>query len=193
MAKGVNLRNLLVSVNTLGLDTTLRSLAHIRNGQRDALMGGVNDTLKNGRTYASKLIRDKVNIKKKDLDPHITVDWATKARQAGTLFIRESERIPLKYFGAKELKRGGVSYRIEKKGPKKTLKSAFIIERFGGHVFTRKGLQRHPLQKHHGISAWGAFVVNDYIRPTQKYVTERLQYNIERRVNMLLLRAAGKL
>lgn len=192
MAKGQTLQNTLVVANLVGIDKALKAVKHLKNGQRDALMGGINDTLKTAKTYTSKLIRDKVNIKKKDIDPHITTSWAKKDKLSGALFIKESERIPLKYFGARETAKG-VTYKIDRQGSRKMLASGFIVESMGGHVFIRRGKKRFPLRKPKGVSAWGTFVKNDYIQPTQRLIYSKLAHNIDRRVRMLLLRSEGKI
>lgn len=191
--------NQLFVLKTKGLQETLAGVSHLKNGQRSALMGGINDTLKSARAYASKLIRDKVNLKKKDLDPYIGIFHAQKQRLSGSLNVKPGRRISLKYFGARQTK-AGVTYKIDKKGAKKTLNKGFMGPKLGvmavklkGHPFVRVKDKRKPVAMAVGVSAWGAFAVNEYPARTKEYAQEQLEKNVARRVNFLLLKAAGKI
>lgn len=62
-----------------------------------------------------------------------------------------SFRIPLKYLGARQKKKG-VSYVVRKGGGRETLKHAFISDKLGGHVYMRITKDRLPIIKPMGPS-----------------------------------------
>src|SRR5690606_26572290 len=95
-----------------------------------------NDTARRQKTAVSKKIRDRVAIKKKDIDRYIYIDRATPQKPGAAVVLSESARLPLKYFGARQIKKG-VTYKVGKQSGRSTAASAFgpKIKRLGGHVF----------------------------------------------------------
>jgi hypothetical protein len=69
---------------------------------------------------------------------------------------------------------------------------AFILNKFGGHVFRRVGKERLPIRKLMAVSAWGVFVKNDMTPEVEKYAQDQLEKNVVRRVNLEVLRRTGK-
>ena len=188
-------------------------LSGIKNGVRDALVGAINDTSKQQRTWLSTQIRERVNIKKKDLDPSISIKHATKTTLSGAIRMSADKRLPLKYFGAKQTAKG-IAYKIKKGGPRQKLETPKVetttkrgkkkkvkdtsvgyfgpnIARLGNHAFKRTTRNRLPIVKLHGPSPWGVFTENKMERPAETETANVLDRNIDRRVKMLLLKAAG--
>lgn len=177
---------------------------------RRNLAGAVNDTLKEGRTGASRGIRARVAIKKEDVDKYIHVDPARFARAtdvAGRLKIKESQRIGLKYFGATQTARG-VTYRIAAGGNRKLIPGAFGppgnlgkrlgktqgIAKLGKQVFRRAGKARFPLiGPLKGISAWGVFVKAGMDKETVIDLRRRLAVNLQDRINFVTAALAGEI
>lgn len=192
-----------VSVDARKLDEVTRLLADVKNGVPKALVGAINDTARQTVTQISKAIREKVNIKKKDIDPHIRRTTATAGRMSARITLSESKRLGLKYFGAREYgakgrgvqrQAGGVSYQIDKRGGRKRIPGAFEgPPRLGGQIFKRLGKKRLPIRKLQGISPWGAFVMSGMRRKTQAEALALLEKNIDRRVNFLLLKQSGQI
>lgn len=183
-----------VSVDAHKLDLITKQLSEIKNGVPKALVGAVNDTTRQTVTQISKAIRERVNIKKADIDKHIKKTHATPARMSARITLSESKRLGLKYFGAKQDKRkgGGVRYQIDKRGGRKLIPGAFIgSARLGEQVFKRVGKKRFPIRKLQGISPWGAFVMSGMRRKTQTEAQALLEKNLDRRVNFLLLKQSG--
>ena len=166
------------------------------------IVGALNDTAKHEKTNISKLIREKVNIQKRDIDKHIFVTRAYPKHLVATVNLEKTERISLKYFGARQTKKG-VTYRISKSatpagrgGPRRAgrIPDAFgpNIPRLGGNVYRRKRLgdgkkaPRLPIVKLHGPSAWGVFLRHD-MRPevntsARAYLKNRLQHRVQYQV-----------
>lgn len=183
-----------------------------------ALSGAVNETLKETETGTSKAIRAKVNIKRKDLDPHLVVIKAKPSpNPAGRFTIKESQRISLSDFGAKQTPKG-VTYKIGKTGSRSFIQSAFGppgvravgqtiggrfagVSRFvastgyarlGNQVFRRAGKSRLPLVGPlKGPSAWGVVVKNQI--DTQAVINARasLEKNLQQRVAFYIKKHAG--
>ncbi len=169
-------------------------LQGIANGLPRALSGAVNDTVAKEKTNMSREIRAQVNIKKKDIDPRLTRTRATPGNPQASITLAKTSRLPLKYFGAKQTKRG-VTYKIAKGASRSLLPSAFgpNIDRLGNHVYVRAGKDRLPIVKVMAISAWGAFVKNNLEAPTVADAERVLEHNLERRCRAVLLKSQGKI
>ncbi len=175
-------------------------LAGLKDGVPKALAGAINDTGTQERTQISKGIRQKFNIKKKDLDPLISVSpKATPKDLRGGVHLQKSKRPGLQVFGAKQIA-SGVSYKIEVGGARKTIPGAFMGPRPGvlatklhGGVFIRKGKSRLPIVKLKGISPWAAFLKSGMLAPTTKDTEQRLMKNVEARTKFLILKANGEI
>jgi hypothetical protein len=160
--------------------------------------GALNDTAKHEKSNISKLIREKVNIQKRDLDKHIGISRASPKYLVAQVMLEKTERLSLKYFGARQTKKG-VTYRIAKAatpagkggrraaGPKERITDAFgpNIPRLGGNVYRRlrgqpsskyesrnkaKGNRTDnlPIVKLLGPSAWGVFIRHDMRKDVNK-------------------------
>ncbi len=81
---------------------------------RRAAQATLNRVAKSGKTEISSKIREDWKIKKKDLDPKITVKPKIYGDLSAALEVR-GESINLLYFDAQEI-RGGISKRLERKG-----------------------------------------------------------------------------
>lgn len=173
----------------------------------------VNDTVKEvGLSQKNpksvlKQITDKVNIKAGALRKLkvIRVDRAVAGhRPTGQITLSESSRISLKEFGARQTARG-VTYKIEKAGPRKQVPSAFgpgtketntrgaRPKVMGGHIFKRILKARLPVRKLRGPSPWGVFLAAGGPEIAAADAEQRLHKNIHQRLNFLLLKAQGKI
>lgn len=175
-----------------------RVLARAGKDVNKLLVTAVNDTAKQVRTRMSTKIRDHVNIKKKDVDQHIKFAKA-EAVPATVIKLSETARFPLKYFGAKANSRG-VTYRIKKGSGRQFVPGAFGppggkrtgIARLGFHVYRREDKSRLPIRKLFGPSPYGVFKENNLLGSTVDEGNLLLQRNIDRRLNLMLLRMEGK-
>lgn len=164
-----------------------------------AQAGAINETLKELETATNRRIREtRVAIKRKDLDPYITIQTAKISGASGRLTVKESTRIPLRFFGAKEKKsRGkkkvglGVAYTI-RTGERKVSPHAFIVGKFAGNVYQRApGAKRLPIIKQRGPSAWGLVVKNKIDTQAIADAPALLRKNLEQRVAFYIKRHAG--
>lgn len=155
----------------------------------------VNDTAKQTQTAIASGINKRVMIKVGDAKRHIRRTKAIAANPSASVILGESERITLRQFGARQT-RAGVSYKIARDEPRKTIKSAFgpKIDLLNNQVFVREGKSRLPIEGPKlGPSPWGVFVMSDLEPQVLELSGERLQKNMERRLNVALLRRQGKI
>lgn len=155
------------------------------------------DTTKQTKSDISKRVRTDLNIKKKDFDPYL---HGVRIGDGGKVSVKESRRIPLREFGAKDTQSRGVTYKIARNKPRGRIPNAFILgiakrlgkpHDFGGHVFKRVGKSRLPIMQPKGVSLWGYFVKNNLLDPVAKKARENLMKNLIRRVRLEVLRRTG--
>ena len=146
-------------------------------------------TAKGIKTEISKGIREKVNLKKADVDDKIVI--RTRGSNISVVLM-ESYRFGLNRFGARQTRKG-VSYRISKQGGRTTIPGAFIVESKGGNVFRRTGESRLPIQILRGLSPWGAYVQNDGLDERIRDAgSERFQRELVRRIDREITKRAGR-
>jgi hypothetical protein len=179
-------------------------LREIRNGTNKAISGAINDVLPKMKTRTIKEIRGKVVIKRKDVAPYIFTDKSNVKKLSGQLRVNAASRIPLKFFSPKQVGKrafgsrkrtkggnAGVTYRISKDGKRPLLPGGFIGP--GGWVGKRKGRERKPVRFPAGVSAYGVFL-KGLVRDKELAIAPGdLAKALDRRVNFLLLAAAGKI
>ncbi len=135
----------------------------------------VNKTTKKVRTVISREIRTELAAPARAVNKVLRIGRrATKTSLGSSVTLLQTSRIPLRDFGAKQ-NRVGVSYRISKRGGRKTLPGAFqgpkpgvIKASWKGHVFIRVGNSRLPIRHLKGPSPWGVFVKRGMAPKIQK-------------------------
>jgi hypothetical protein len=196
-------------------------LREVPGGIKRAVARAGNETFAEAKTQIVKLVRQHINILAKDVSSHINMQhrmkWVAGTIQ-GKLVIPWGERLGLKYFGAKQTKKG-VTYLIKKGGGRKLLPGAFIgTQRLGEQVWMRAGLRKRPrvkkiiqhpkagrkknrkyawpdlpIYKRMGASIWGVMIKNDLLEPVRQSMQMNFHKNLIQRVDAELLRHAGKI
>lgn len=162
------------------------------------LSAAINQVSKKTRLDMGRAIRETVALKKDQSEKPISVAMSsTPANLQALVRLKKTKRLGLRHFGAKQ-DRKGVTYKIGKKGGRKRINGAFqgpkpgvIKMSWKGNVFKRTGQKRLPIQQLNGVSAYGAYVKNDLTAPQVAAVFDQLVYQIERRINLNVLRAEG--
>jgi hypothetical protein len=138
---------------------------------------------------AQKNIKKTIKIKKK----------ASNSEKVPTAIVTQSQtdRIPLRGFGARQTKKG-VSYKVSKTKGRKDIQGAFQGPRPGiikpswrGRVFKRAGKSRLSIIQLFGPSPWGVFVKNKMKKPIVKESKQELIKQIERRIRFMKLKESG--
>jgi len=181
-------------------------MAHLKHAEvkvKVALANAVNKTARYIESQVAKDIVKEVAIKQRDIKRYIDIKTrANKGNPRAVVVLSKSKRIQLIYFGARQNK-SGVSYKIAKKGPRKFIKSAFIMTRGKKRttetvgddfrmVTKRIGKARLPITGPlRGPSPWGVYVINGMQKKTVTDGTARLRKELKEQVRVAMLRAKG--
>ena len=131
------------------------------------------------------------------------------SRPRGHVQLEKTARLPLKHFGARQTRKG-VTYRIDKRGQRKTHPTAFIpsqvahgprsrtpsgrlrpqprIRHMGGHVFARAYDNPRKLIKQFALSPWGMYVENPMQKRTVNEARETARKELANRVSFAKFR-----
>ena len=66
-----------------------------------------------------------------------------------------------------------------------------LAPKLHGGVFKRVGGDRHPIVKLYGVSPYGAYAKNDMSKAEVEFINKSLMTEMERRINLNILRANG--
>ena len=160
----------------------------------------INATAKKTKVLMSKQIRRELasTVKASVVKELIKIGApATESYLSTKVVLRESKRLPLRDFGARQNK-SGVSYKISKQKGRSVVSGAFQgptpnirNARWRNRVFKREGKARLPIQQLWGPSPWGVFVKQRYKPETVKETQDELRNQINRRINLRILRRQG--
>jgi hypothetical protein len=158
------------------------------------LMLSINETLDQQKTRVGQRIREIINIRQRDITPHIrVVRRANKKHTSGTLRISESKRLNLAKFDARQTKKG-ITAKIFKFGERRLYPGTFglNIDKLNNRIYRRSGTKRLPIESVNVLSPWGAYVKNPYIdQETLRDSQAMLSKNINRHLRFVLLKEAG--
>jgi hypothetical protein len=137
------------------------------------------------RTAMGRGIRAELALKASTVRDGITISRATPGKLEVDLKV-DRRPIPLQEFGgAAKVRqtREGVAVRIKKGAPRTVIKSAFLVDQYGGHVFSRRGPERGPLKMRMGpsIASQSAEAWPDAERRAAEVLTVRLDHEVTRR------------
>lgn len=160
--------------------------------------GAINAVSRKTKTKIGKDIRSVVALKAAEAKRPISiVGRATPGHLSATVSLRKTKRLGLRHFGARQDK-SGVSYRISKQGGRQRVNGAFQgptpnIRKMSwkGNAFRRIGKSRLPIVKLLGVSAYGAYAKNELSGPQVEEINEEITRQMERRINLNVLRANG--
>lgn len=167
-----------------------RMLRNVPNALPKVMSRAINKTATSARAEITRRIAARAKIKAKAIRQAIVIHKASYKRWQATLNVTH-KRIPLIHFGARQLKKG-VTYRIEKTGPRKRIKSAFVQTMpVSGHkgVFRRyrATTRRLPIIELYGPSVAGVFEgAAGIARGVQQSALQKLEANIDAQVRYLL-------
>ncbi len=187
-----------ISVDMQQVLALQNALIGTKRGLQTEMRVAINKAVNSTFTKVSRDVRKEVMVKARDIKKVMRkVRPKAGMMPNGQVILEHENRLSLKYFGARQNKtrRSGVSYQISRKGGRKILKGGFmgprpgvIAPRLGGHVFKRKGKARLPIQKKFGVSPWGVYLVNKLDPETKRFAQNRLQVEMNRRLDYVLRR-----
>ena len=162
------------------------------------IAGAINQVSKKTKLEMGRDIRKKVAIPKDEVENPLSIRaQATEGNLSAVVSLKETKRLGLRHFGARQDKRG-VSYKIDKTGGRKRVNSAFqgpkpgvMRMKWKGNAFKRVGASRLPIVQLKGVSAYGTYKKNEMAGPQVKSIESELTKQLERRIKLNVLRASG--
>lgn len=115
----------------------------------------VNDAGRFGETRVGRAVRQEIPLTVADTKRVIkrTKATASSDNPKSTITVKR-EPISMKRYKPRQTAKG-VTVKPRKKKPRQLIKSAFIAETVGGHVFRRRGKERLPIDRQQGPTAVG--------------------------------------
>jgi hypothetical protein len=162
------------------------------------IAGTLNAVSKKTKLEMGREIRKRVAIPKGEVEKPLTIKTqASPGSLSAVVSLKKTPRLGLRHFGAKQDKRG-VSYKIGKTGGRRRVDGAFMGPKPGavktswrGNAFKRAGSSRLPIIKLLAVSAYGTYKKNELAGPQLKAIEDELSKQMERRINLNVLRASG--
>lgn len=187
-----------IQINAKQLKRLREAVGKSKKNIKKELAGAINATSKKTKLQVGRDIRKTVNLKKDEAEKPLSLRaTATEANLVAVVSLKKTKRLGLRHFGARQDKRG-VSYKISKTGGRSRVNGAFQGPRPGvmkmswkGNAFKRVGKERLPIVMLKGVSAYGAYAKNDLEGPQVKEINKELSKQMERRINLNILRANG--
>lgn len=181
---------------------TSRARAYLKQLEREEIPKVIGRTLKRAaktlKVHASREMRQRINLKKSVIDAAISTRRSNEVQNLMALAlgrawfeIRYSGKpFGIRDFAARQTSRG-VTFKVARKGRRKTYvrdgNKGFFVQRFGGHVFTRVGIDppgsaRAKIKKASGPSipqfAATQRVQKDLIKHARDFWARELERNI---------------
>jgi len=162
------------------------------------IAGAINQVSKKTKLEMGREIRKKVAIPKDEVEKPLSIRaQATEGNLSAVVSLKETKRLGLRHFAARQDKRG-VSYKISKTGGRKRVDGAFqgpkpgvMRMKWKGNAFKRVGKSRLPIVQLKGVSAYGTYKKNEMAGPQVKTIEGELSKQLERRIKLNVLRASG--
>jgi len=163
---------------------------------RREMGAAINKVAKKVAFESSKELGKVLSVKPKKLLKKVvnTGKRATSDYPFATIYLNQGYPYPLKYFGAKQTKKG-VRYKIDPRlKAKSTLLDAFIVPQYGGNVFMRASKEkRYPLRKIYGPAPGDVYEATQLPQKMAAVAEVQLKKQIDERIRFLTLKAQGKL
>ena len=187
-----------IEINATQLNRLSEAVQAAKKSMPKELAAAINAVSKKTKLQMGRDIRSTVNLQKDEAEKPLSIRAEATAQSLQEIVsLRKTKRLGLRHFGAKQDK-SGVSYKIGKKGGRQRVDGAFMGPKPGairvkwkGNAFKRVGNKRLPIVQIKGVSAFGAYVKNNLEVPQAQVVTAELTKQIERRINLNVLRANG--
>ena len=187
-----------IQINAKQLKRLREAVGKSKKSIKKELAGAINATSKKTKLQVGRDIRKTVNLKKDEAERPLSLRaTATETNLVAVVSLKKTKRLGLRHFGARQDTRG-VSYKISKTGGRSRVDGAFQGPKPGvmkiswkGNAFKRVGKERLPIVMLKGVSAFGAYAKNDLEGPQVKEINAELSKQMERRINLNILRANG--
>jgi len=187
-----------VFVDSTQFDRLSLAVAAAGKSLRKEIAAAVNASVKDAEIQMARDIGSEITMKIGEIKKNIrTPRKATEMNPEGVVSLSWAKREGLQYFNARQTKKG-VTYKISKKRGRGIIPGAFmgpspgvLAPKLYGGVFKRVGSARLPIAKLRAVSAAGVFLKNKYEHALPGFIREKLTHQLERRINLNVLRANG--
>lgn len=177
-----------IKIDTKELERIETMLTSIPSGMERATSAAINRTLSMTKTAASRKVRDKYNIKARDINGAIKKFGASRSNLSGRLHVK-SARMPLSKFKVNPSRpspkrRKPIFVSVKKSGG--AIKGAFVADLDSGHrgVFERVGKSRFPIRELYGPSVpqmvGEGTIIKELEEEASEIVIERLSHEAVR-------------
>jgi len=167
------------------LSTKMRQAAHL----------AINDTIKQLRVDAGRIIRNHVAVRKPKgsmttpkrlIESRITLVFSPKRDLQGRVIVK-TNKVPIIWFSPTQKKASTASALIRKGGSRVEYKKGFgpRIEKLGRAIFERTGKARFPIKQVEGVDVADIIRKAGGERELQQSARTRLDKNIKRRLQRL--------
>lgn len=167
------------------LSTKMRQAAHL----------AINDTVKQLRVDAGRIIRSHVAVKKPKgssntpkrlIESRITLVFSPRRNLQGRVIVK-ANKVPIIWFGPSQPKKGVATAKIRKGGSRVEYPSGFgpRVEKLGRAIFQRTGKSRFPIKQVEGVDVAEILRQAGGERELQQSARTRLDKNIKRRIQRL--------
>lgn len=176
-----------LTADTSGLEYMAAQLSPERC--RQALSVSVNDSARQTRLYARRLVAQESSIKAGTVDKGLTISpWSSPGTLSATV-VGSGRPISLKEFGARQT-RAGVTAKVW--GKRQLYRGAFIVSSLGGHVYHRTSRKRLPIEKMWGAGVAQVMSQDAVSRAVVAHGEDRLVQNAQRQLDRYIAGAGGK-
>lgn len=149
----------------------------------------INKTLTNVRTESSKRIRDERALSASVVKSALLIRKANKYQLYGAL-IASGRPIPLRDYQARQTQKG-VTVKVSPSGRKLIVEAgrhAFLVGRYGDHVFIRTSNTRVPIKKLYGPSIPATFLKKKIVEAMTQVAGDNWPKRFEEELNYELSR-----
>jgi len=140
------------------------------------ITGAIRSTLDKSATQGKqqivKAVSDNYNIKPKDVRDVVQVERTTQTALETKIHIAR-KKLSLAYFKARQTATGVVAH-VRKSGAS-VYPSAFVVKRWGGKVFRRRGKKRFPLKTLSGPAVTEIVRLEHIMEKVQKRINESME------------------
>ncbi len=169
-----------------------RSLDGMNRKLENEMRIAVRATTRKAKTVMSRQVRTELAAPARSVNQLISTQVTGGFAPSGEVRLRKTKRLPLKAFKPRQTRKG-VSYRISKRTGRNRVAGAFISPKLGNHVYKRRGKSRLPIDKLHGPSPWGVFVLKRMKPPSVREIQGELRKQVDRRIKFNVLKRSGRI
>lgn len=158
---------------------------------RKELKIAVSKTTKQVRIKSARKLRTVLNAPVKVLKRAIVSGKVTNDGLSAEVILRGGYKIPMKYFGARQTKKG-VAFKISPTN-RGVIPSAFKVNKYEGNVYRRTGKGRGLIKKEKGPAPGEVYESAGVTQVAVQTAEEQLPKQINERIRFLTIKAQGKL